>query len=118
LAWFREYTTPDDPDTLGPEGMEKFCEDIGVEPENVVMLVLAFKMQARQMGFFTKEEWLKGLGEMQCDSIQKLQYRLDYLRCLLNDQNIFKAIYRYAYDFARVSATACPIMSKILPFLG
>jgi DCN1-like protein 4/5 len=118
LAWFREYTTPDDPDTLGPEGMEKFCEDIGVEPENVVMLVLAFKMQARQMGFFTKEEWLKGLGEMQCDSIQKLQYRLDYLRCLLNDQNIFKAIYRYAYDFARVSKTACLIMSNILPILG
>ena len=24
-----------DEDTLGPEGMEKFCEDIGVEPENV-----------------------------------------------------------------------------------
>ena len=28
--------SPDaDEDTLGPEGMEKFCEDIGVEPENV-----------------------------------------------------------------------------------
>ena len=24
-----------DDDILGPEGMEKFCEDIGVEPENV-----------------------------------------------------------------------------------
>lgn len=103
LAWFREYTTPDDHDTLGPEGMEKFCEDIGVEPENVVMLVLAYRMQARQMGFFSHEEWLRGLSEMQCDSIQKLQNRLDYLRCLLNDQNIFKAIYRYAYDFARVN---------------
>ena len=22
-------------DAVGPEGMEKFCEDIGVEPENV-----------------------------------------------------------------------------------
>lgn len=22
-------------DIVGPEGMEKFCEDIGVEPENV-----------------------------------------------------------------------------------
>ncbi|XP_050297514.1 DCN1-like protein 5 isoform X3 [Anthonomus grandis grandis] len=101
LTWFKEYTTPDEPHTLGPEGMEKFCEDIGVEPENVVMLVLAYKMQARQMGFFTREEWLKGLSELQCDSIQKVQGRLDHLRCLLNDQNVFKAIYRYAYDFAR-----------------
>lgn len=23
---------------MGPEGMEKFCEDIGVEPENVGLL--------------------------------------------------------------------------------
>ena len=65
LTWFREYTTPDDPDTLGPEGMEKFCEDIGVEPENVVMLVLAWKMNAHQMGFFSQQEWLRGLVELQ-----------------------------------------------------
>lgn len=49
----------------GPEGMEKFCEDIGVEPENVAMLVLAWKMNARRMGYFTLSEWLKGLSELQ-----------------------------------------------------
>uniref|UniRef100_A0A4X2L0D8 DCN1-like protein n=1 Tax=Vombatus ursinus TaxID=29139 RepID=A0A4X2L0D8_VOMUR len=32
LAWFYEYAGPDE--VVGPEGMEKFCEDIGVEPEN------------------------------------------------------------------------------------
>ncbi|XP_019768707.1 DCN1-like protein 4 isoform X2 [Dendroctonus ponderosae] len=101
LAWFREYTTPVEPDTLGPEGMEKFCKCIGVEPENVVMLVLAYKMQARRMGFFTKDEWLKGLSDLQCDTIQKLQFKLDFMCSLLNDQNVFKAVFRYAYDFAR-----------------
>ncbi|XP_033215182.1 DCN1-like protein 4 isoform X2 [Belonocnema kinseyi] len=101
IAWFREYTTPDDPDTLGPEGMEKFCEDIGVEPENVVMLVLAYKMNARQMGFFTMNEWLKGLSELHCDSINKVQHKLETLRNILNDPHTFKGIYRYAYDFAR-----------------
>lgn len=102
MTWFREYTTPDDPDTLGPDGMEKFCEDIGVEPENVVMLVLAYKMNAKRMGYFTQTEWTKGLTELQCDSIEKVQQKTDHLRGLLNDTNTFKAIYRYAYDFARV----------------
>lgn len=101
LAWFREYTSADEPDMLGPEGMEKFCEDIGVEPENVLMLVLAYKMQARQMGFFTQAEWLKGLSELQCDSVVKLQSKADQLRALLQDPHVFKGIYRYAYDFAR-----------------
>lgn len=83
--------------------MEKFCEDIGVEPENVAMLVLAYKMGAKQMGFFTQSEWLKGLTDLQCDTASKVQCKLEYLRSMLNDPNSFKIIYRYAYDFARVS---------------
>ncbi|XP_034106879.1 DCN1-like protein 5 isoform X1 [Drosophila nasuta] len=103
LAWFHEYTTPDEPDTLGPDGMEKFCEDIGVEPENIVMLVLAYKMGATQMGFFSQQEWLKGLTDLECDTTAKMVVKLDYLRSILNDPNSFKSIYRYAYDFAKDS---------------
>ncbi|SPP84729.1 DCN1-like protein 5 isoform X1 [Drosophila guanche] len=103
LTWFQEYTTPDEPETLGPDGMEKFCEDIGVEPENIVMLVLAYKMGATQMGFFSKKEWVKGLTELECDSTIKMVVKLDYLRSILNDANSFKSIYRYAYDFAKDS---------------
>ncbi|XP_055925161.1 DCN1-like protein 5 isoform X1 [Argiope bruennichi] len=98
---FSEYAGPNDPDMIGPEGMEKFCEDIGVEPENIVMLVLAWKMEAKQMGFFSKSEWLRGLSDLECDSIQKIRNKLDYLRSLLNEPVVFKNIYRYAYDFAR-----------------
>ncbi|XP_010868346.2 DCN1-like protein 5 isoform X1 [Esox lucius] len=99
LAWFYEYAGPDE--VLGPEGMEKFCEDIGVEPENIIMLVLAWKLEAPNMGFFTKEEWLKGMTLLQCDCTERLQGKLDYLRNQLNDTVIFKNIYRYAFDFAR-----------------
>ena len=34
LLYYFIFLGPDD-DSIGPEGMEKFCEDIGVEPENV-----------------------------------------------------------------------------------
>lgn len=65
--------------------------------------VLAYKMGARQMGFFSQNEWTKGLTELQCDTVEKVQSKMDYLRNVLNDANIFKSVYRYAYDFARVS---------------
>lgn len=65
--------------------------------------MLAYKMSARQMGFFTLVEWERGLMDIQCDTIQKLQMKLDYLRNQLMDPNVFKCVYRYAYDFARVS---------------
>lgn len=37
MIWlYKSYPFSDaDEDVIGPEGMEKFCEDIGVEPENV-----------------------------------------------------------------------------------
>ncbi|CAH2300182.1 DCN1-like 4 [Pelobates cultripes] len=99
LEWFYEYAGTDD--IVGPEGMEKFCEDIGVEPENVVMLVLAWKLDAQNMGYFTLQEWLKGMTSLQCDATEKLRNTLDYLRSLLNEPTNFKLIYRYAFDFAR-----------------
>uniref|UniRef100_A0A2I3FYQ6 DCN1-like protein n=1 Tax=Nomascus leucogenys TaxID=61853 RepID=A0A2I3FYQ6_NOMLE len=101
LEWFYEYAGTDD--VVGPEGMEKFCEDIGVEPENVVMLVLAWKLDAQSMGYFTLQEWLKGMTSLQCDTTEKLRNTLDYLRSFLNDSTNFKLIYRYAFDFARQS---------------
>nr|CAG4643492.1 EOG090X0DAO [Ilyocryptus agilis] len=101
IAWFKMYTTPGSPDVIGPEGIENFCRDLGVDPENVALLVLAWKMGAKQMGFFTLQEWLTGLTDLQCDSLAKLQSRLNYLHSLLQDSSSFKAIYRYAFDFSR-----------------
>uniref|UniRef100_A0A8C1QGM1 DCN1-like protein n=2 Tax=Cyprinus carpio TaxID=7962 RepID=A0A8C1QGM1_CYPCA len=68
---------------------------------DIVMLVLAWKLEAANMGFFTKEEWLKGMTSLHCDCTERLQGKLDYMRSQLNDQIIFKNIYRYAFDFAR-----------------
>lgn len=31
----------------------------------IIMLVLAWKLEAESMGFFTKEEWLKGMTSLQ-----------------------------------------------------
>lgn len=39
-----------------------------------------------------------------CDTTEKLRNSLDYLRSLLNEPTNFKLIYRYAFDFARVSS--------------
>lgn len=96
------------------------------------MLVLAWKLDAQSMGYFTLQEWLRGMGSLQyvrdlflegrgvsgvfsglvlhlshalarCDSTERLRNSLDFLRSVLNDSTSFKLIYRYAFDFARVS---------------
>jgi len=34
------FTGQDEPDTIGPEGVEKLCKDLGVDPEDVRILIL------------------------------------------------------------------------------
>uniref|UniRef100_A0A1A8EKT4 DCN1-like protein n=1 Tax=Nothobranchius kadleci TaxID=1051664 RepID=A0A1A8EKT4_NOTKA len=99
LAWFHKYAGVDK--VVGPEAMETFCEDIGLEPENILMLVLAWHLEAANMGFFTKDEWLRGMTLLQCDGTERLQSKLDYLQSELSDSVVFKNIFRYAFDFAR-----------------
>lgn len=95
------HQAPEDSELIGPEGIERLCKDLGVAPEDVVMLVLAWKMEAKQMGYFTIKEWTKGLTDLQCDSIVKLRSKLDHLRSLMTDPNHFKSIFRYAFDFTK-----------------
>ncbi|XP_077373481.1 DCN1-like protein 5 isoform X2 [Festucalex cinctus] len=100
LVWFRKYAGPGD--VVGPEAMEKFCEDVGVAPDDVVMLVLAWRLGAANMGFFTKDEWLRGMTTLKCDSTTGLRGKLVSLRAQLNDDDaVFKSVYRYSFDFAR-----------------
>jgi DCN1-like protein 4/5 len=98
---FNEYSSPEDPEVIGPEGIEAFCNAIAVDPEDVVMLVVAWKMDARQMGYFTRKEWLKGLQDLQCDSIAKIRSKLDSMRSQLYDPTTFKAVFRYSFDFSK-----------------
>lgn len=114
-TWFKRYTT-DDPNILGPDGMERFCQDIKLEPEDIAMLCIAYKMNAKNMGYFSQQEWTKGLAdpEVMVDTPEKLQNKLYYFYNLMNDPQTFKFIFRYAYDFARVRLKILSNMSILM----
>lgn len=38
----------------------KFCEDLEVDPEEVVLLALAYELKSKQMGRWTKQGWIDG----------------------------------------------------------
>lgn len=97
--WFQQYA--DEPDLIGPEGIQKLCKDMQLDPEDVVMLVLAWKLNAENLGFFKYSEWCTGMGSLECDSTKKLQSKLKFLKNLINDPAIFKKMYRFSFDFCR-----------------
>eukprot|EP00644_Phytophthora_capsici_P006011 jgi/Phyca11/559091/estExt2_Genewise1.C_PHYCAscaffold_21071 len=101
-AWFDSYVDPDDDeDTINEEGILKFCEDIGVDPQDVVVLVIAWKMEAAYMCAFTRKEWKKGMQDMDCDSAAKLKAKLPQLREAIASETAFKKFYCFCFGFSK-----------------
>jgi DCN1-like protein 4/5 len=62
-SWFvKAFETYYDPteNSIGPEGIEKLCKAMDVDPSDVKVLVLAWLLRASQMGYFSREEWMSG----------------------------------------------------------
>jgi len=97
---FLRYKEADD-DQIGPDGMTQFCADLEVDPADVIMLIIAYHLNAQRMGYFTKDEFQKGFVKMNVDSIAKTKAQFTSLREEMNDYSKFKEIYRFAFNFGK-----------------
>ena len=61
---FMEYADEDDPSFIGAEGMEKLCNDAHIPLEGPRPLLLAWLLEASELGRLTKQEWSKGLESL------------------------------------------------------
>jgi len=91
----------DDNQRIGVDGMTRLLQDLEVDPEDVVVLVLAWHLNASEMGTFTRDEFIKGFSQSGTDSIPKMKNQLKQMQKELDDPAKFKDIYRYAFNFAK-----------------
>jgi DCN1-like protein 4/5 len=88
----------------GGEGIEvddviRFLEDIGLDPGESVVLVLAYHMNAIEMGYFSREEFVGGLEKLELDSIEKIKEHIPTLQEELANPDTFRLIYKYTFQF-------------------
>lgn len=110
-ALFEVYKDEGD-DSILAEGIEKFCQDLQVSPDDFKVLVLAWKLNAEQMCRFTRSEFVNGLKAMRADSIKSIQTRLpEVVSEVEQDDELFKDLYRFTFRFGLDSASG----QRILP---
>lgn len=56
---FDQYKDPDG-DEITVDGTIKLCEDLGVDPEDVVLLAVAYELKSPRMGEWTRKGWVDG----------------------------------------------------------
>ncbi|OAE26540.1 hypothetical protein AXG93_3817s1020 [Marchantia polymorpha subsp. ruderalis] len=79
-ALFAQYVDRNEESCIGPEGIEALCQDLGLSPTDIQVLLLAWKLQASRQGYFSLDEWRRGLKAMRVDSLEKLKKALPILQ--------------------------------------
>ncbi|CAD6242441.1 unnamed protein product [Miscanthus lutarioriparius] len=97
---YNRYKEPD-ADMIMVEGISQLCNDLQVDPQDIVMLVISWHMKASTMCEFTRQEFIGGLQSIGVDSIEKLREKLPSLRAELKDDQKFREIYNFAFAWAR-----------------
>jgi DCN1-like protein 3 len=99
VALFEQYKDSSD-DSILADGIEKFCADLAVRPDEFCVLVLAWRFDAGQMCCFTREEFVSGCKALKADSIRGIQTKLPELCCeVQRDAELFKELYRFTFRF-------------------
>lgn len=102
--YFNQYRDEQE-DAILAEGMEKFCSDLGVDPTEYIVLVLAWKFEASQMCRFTHEEFINGCQKMKVHDVKSLRSRFPEMKEEVKDQDKFKSLYRFTFTFGLDQST-------------
>ncbi|TFY80366.1 hypothetical protein EWM64_g3645 [Hericium alpestre] len=114
-ALFNKYKEADG-DSISVEGTIKLCEDLGVDPEDVVLLAVAYELKSPRIGEWTKQGWIEGWKNVGCDTIATMKTALLRLRDKLgSDYSYFQKVYSYTFDFARAEGQRSLGMDAFLP---
>eukprot|EP00897_Mesotaenium_endlicherianum_P009225 jgi/Mesen1/8330/ME000046S07719 len=119
---FLSYADRHEEACIGPEGVELFCRDLGLDPSDVRILLFAWKLQAARMGYFSQEEWRRGLRVMRVDSIDKLKKALPALQNEVASPHLFADFYKFAFEYCLTEPrqktldldTACTMLDLVM----
>ncbi|XP_030745392.1 DCN1-like protein 3 [Sitophilus oryzae] len=95
-----DHYRDDQEDSILAEGIDQFCKDLNIPPDDFKILILAWKLNAEQMCRFTRNEFVTGLRNIKCDSIKSIQNKLPELVIdVEQNDELFKDLYRFAFKF-------------------
>ncbi|KAL8595685.1 DCN1-like protein 1 [Nucella lapillus] len=100
-ALWQRYRDPHEEDKMTVDGVMKFLEDLQLNPESLTVLILAWRFKAATQCEFTKEEFVNGMIEMSCDSIDKLRVKCGSLEQDIVDPIRFKDFYQFTFNYAK-----------------
>ena len=91
-------------DAILIEGLEQFCNDLAIDPMDIVLLVIAHALAADRSCVFTRQQFIEGFTKLGYDTIDKIKAALPSLRGLLNEPEKFREVYIFSFNYNKEPA--------------
>ncbi|XP_051148031.1 uncharacterized protein LOC127263114 isoform X1 [Andrographis paniculata] len=107
---------------IDPSGIDLLCADLQLDDKDYQMLLLSWKMKARRKGYFTVEEWRRGLTTLHAYTLPKLRDGIYTLYLEVRVPSNFLKLYSYAFKYSLTDVrqktldieTICDMLELIL----
>ena len=99
---FDEYADENDKNVILVNGTERLCQDLEIDPNDVLMLVLSWHLESESMCEFTRQGWIKGWTKVGVQSFDQMKSSVQDLRMELSDPVTYKEIiYIWTFGWAK-----------------
>jgi DCN1-like protein 1/2 len=88
-----------DSDSIQQDGLVQFITDLGLALEDIAVMVLFWKFHAKIQFQIQRDEFLRGMANARCDSLQKLKSALPGFTQEIKDPSKFKQFYLWSFDY-------------------
>ncbi|CAE6416991.1 unnamed protein product [Rhizoctonia solani] len=117
-ALFDKYKDKDpDSSNIGISGTIQWCEDLGVDPEDVSLLAVACELKSPTVGEWTRSGFVEGWKKLGCDTIDQMKTTITTLRKKLSDDPAyFSRVYSFTFNFAKAEGARSISIDNAIAF--
>jgi Ca2+-binding EF-hand superfamily protein len=96
-------------DLICGSGMERFCSDVKINPENWEGCMLAWKLGAVELGEITRDQFKQGFYDVGATDVKTMRTKCQQLKqSMSTDNEMYHALYRWSFDFMRDKTDTVP----------
>lgn len=88
-------------DSMSPQHLVALSAQLGVYEDDIVLYILAWKLQCKAPMKISRDEWVRGLLAMRLDTMEKLKAAIPVLRNELRTPSNFRSFYNFVFDWVR-----------------
>lgn len=113
---------PTEEDSIQGQGLLQFAADLDIDPEDLPMLVVLWKLGCQTRYEVSRQEFVEGMAMLGCGSVADLKQRKESMMQDLKSRSQFKDFYHFVFNYCKPpdqksmeNEVACALWPMLLP---